>query len=410
VGNRDVLSLGWHVKTVRAFEHLGRRVVCAVEPRDLGKASAHCPAEDVVVVSSTGNLESVLSGLARAGIDPAGFEAVFSIHELPLVTAAALAQLAGRPVLPVGSAVALRDKFVQKTKIRAAGLRAADCQVVPMLHELKTLPWQGPRVVKLLADSGARDTFLLRDAEDLAALLDRAVPGRSSGPWLAEEFIDGRELHLDGVVRGGKLLFCSVSRYLQNVIAVRSGGVIGSILLDPAAHEHLYEQARGLTVRALRALGHTDGVFHIEVFADEHGLVFSECAGRIGGGMIPDVNLQAFGVDLIEEFARAVLRLPSAADADVKPLSESCGFIQMVAPPGRITSMPSIEEVLSRPGCRSARLSLAEGDVVPDFSSGSHLMAGKALLAAENDKELERRMRKLAKWFRRNVTTSTLGA
>lgn len=60
-----------------------------------------------MVVSSAGNLESVLSGLARAGIDPAGFEAVFSIHELPLVTAAALAQLAGRPVLPVGSAVAL---------------------------------------------------------------------------------------------------------------------------------------------------------------------------------------------------------------------------------------------------------------------------------------------------------------
>ncbi|MEK8145646.1 hypothetical protein NKH18_42960 [Streptomyces sp. M10(2022)] len=51
-----------------------------------------------------------------------------------------------------------------------------------------------------------------------------------------EEFIHGRELHLDGVVRDGKLQFFTVARYLVNVIAIRAGGATGSVLLRPEFH------------------------------------------------------------------------------------------------------------------------------------------------------------------------------
>lgn len=403
----DVLSVGWHIKTVTAFERFNRRVVCVIEPKNLAKALAHCHREDLIVVPDTGNLEAVLAGLARAGIDPRQFEAVFSIHELPLVTASALAQLAGRPVLPLDSALALRDKFFQKQLIRSAGLRVTDCRLVSVLGDLEQQPWQGPCVVKPLADAGARDTFVLRTPAERDAFLAGDSPDRASGPWLVEDFVNGAELHVDGVVRGGELLFHSVSRYLQNVISVRSGGVIGSILMQPVTHPELYDQARELVIRSLRALGHADGVFHLEAFLDERGLVFSECAGRIGGGMIPDVNEHAYSVDLIEEFARAVLRMPSAIGADVRSPSESWGFIQLTAPAGRIMKMPTVEEVMARPGCRAARLALTEGDDVPDFTSGSHLMAGKAVLAAEDESELERRMLALAEWFRKVVRTNS---
>ncbi|MGF1427359.1 ATP-grasp domain-containing protein [Kitasatospora sp. LaBMicrA B282] len=409
-GKTAVLCIGWHVKTVAAFERLGCRVVSAVTAKDLGRASAHSAAADLVLVTDANNLEAVLAGLTRAGVDPAGFDAVCSIHELSLVTAAALARLTGRQVLPVETAIALRDKFVQKRLIRAAGLPVADCRVVGRLGDLAEGAWTGPLVVKPLADAGSRDTFALRTPQELAALLAADRPGAGSGPWLVEGFVEGAELHLDGVVRGGELLFLSVSRYLDNVISVRSGGVIGSVALDPADRPELYGRARELVVRALDALGHRDGVFHLEAFDGRAGLVFSECAGRIGGGMIPDVNAHAFGVDLVEEFARAVLQLPSGlpAGTPTAPATRrpACGFVQLAAPAGRIDRMPTEQQVLDRPGCTAVRLALTEGAEVPDFTAGSHLMAGKALLTADDDTALEQRMHELADWFRDAVITS----
>ncbi|MDH6578825.1 hypothetical protein [Kitasatospora sp. MAP5-34] len=404
----EVLAIGWHAKTVAAFERLGRRVVSAVEVKDLAKASALCGEENLPVVTDARNVESVLAGLTRAGVDPRRFEAIFSIHELSLVTASALSQLTGLPALPLGSAIALRDKLVQKRLIREAGLRVADCRPIGRLEELAGVRWQGPLVVKPFADAGSRNTFPIRTPEDLEALLGGDGPGRGSGPWLVEEFVEGAELHLDGVVRDGELLFLSVSRYLQNVISVRSGGLVGSVLLDPVTAPDLYEQARDLTAGSLRALGHRDGVFHLEAFRGAAGLVFSECAGRIGGGMIPDVNQQVFGVDLVEEFARAVLGIPSGVGAGAGTGSSqgtSCGFVQLSAPAGRISRMPTEDAVKARPGCVTVRLALAEGADVPDFSAGSHLMAGKAVLVADDEAELERRMHDLVGWFRQAVVT-----
>jgi formate-dependent phosphoribosylglycinamide formyltransferase (GAR transformylase) len=61
---------------------------------------------------------------------------------------------------------------------------------------------------------------------------------------------------------------------------------VGTVLLEPSGHADLYAQAQDLVSRALAALGHTNGVFHLEAFRQGDRLVFSECAGRTSGGMV----------------------------------------------------------------------------------------------------------------------------
>ena len=402
----SVLALGWHAKSVEAFERHGYRVVSAIGIKDFAQARQHSSDEDLVVVTDAARLESVLAGLIRVGLGPDRFAAVWSLHELPIITASALAGLFDLPAIALGTAVALRDKSVQKRLARAAGLRVADCRAIRSLAELEQLPWQGPVVVKPFDDAASRDTFAVMSPEDLERILGDTGPGRDTGPWLVEEFMEGAELHVDGVVREGQVTFLSVSRYLQNVIAIKSGGLVGSVVLDPGTHRDQYAMAREVAETSLAAFGHHDGLFHLEVFQDESGLIFSECAGRIGGGMIRDVNSYQFGVDLIDEFARAVLGLP-AAQRVVPGERRACGFVQLPAPAGRIIHLPTRQDIMARPGCVEARLAVTEGAEAPDLTAGSHLMAGKAMLVAADDDELEHRMADLVAWFQQTVVTSS---
>lgn len=404
----SVLILGWHARAVDVFEAHGYRVVSAVAAKDLAQAHKHSDARNLLVVGDPGRFESVLSALSRAEMAASGFEVVATLHEIPLIAAAVLGGYARRPGMALETAVALRDKFVQKRLARAAGLRVADCRSINTLSVLECVPWERPLVVKPFDEAGTRDAFAVKTPTDLSRLLGSAVPGGSSGPWLVEEFVDGAELHVDGVVRNGDVTFLSVSRYLHNLITIRSGSLVGSVTLDPATHRERYRQAREVAETSLRAFGHRDGLFHLEVFESEGeaGLVFSECAGRIGGGMIRDVNAHMFGVDLVDEYVRAITGLPPSGVSQAQP-TEVCGWIQFPAPRGRITRIPSREEIMRRPGCVEARLALSVGAQAPDVSSGTHLMAAKAMFAADDEDELRHRMTDAAGWFQAEVVTES---
>ncbi|MFJ9772640.1 acetyl-CoA carboxylase biotin carboxylase subunit family protein [Kitasatospora sp. NPDC101157] len=401
-----VLLIGWYAKAVEAFETLGRRVVCAVTPTDLAAAQQVDSGAEFVVVPDTSSVEDVLAGLARAELAPEDFAAICSMREFSLVTASALSGLAGRPGLGLRTALALRDKYLQKRMVRAAGIPVADCRTVSSLGELAQQDWRGPVVVKPLAGGAARDTCVIGSPEALRSAVDAGQGAAEKGPWLVEDFVEGPEIHVDGIVSGGEVTFLSVSRYLQNVIAIKSGGVVGSVVVDPA--DGLYARAGELTRAALAALGHRDGIFHLEAFVQDHGLVFSECAGRIGGGLIRDVVAHQFGVSLVEAWARAALGEPYRPSGTVR--GGTTGFVHLPAPPGRVAHLPTTADILDRPGCVTARVDAREGREMPDVTVGSNVKAGRVMVVGEDEEQVEARIGELVAWFRSAVAVQGTGA
>jgi phosphoribosylaminoimidazole carboxylase (NCAIR synthetase) len=225
------------------------------------------------------------------------------------------------------------------------------------------------------------------------------------GPWLVESFVEGPEVQIDGVVRAGTVVFFGISAYAQNLVDVHQGGIVASITLPPAEHHDLYEQARPLIARSLTALGHRDGVFHMEAFRSPDGLVFSECAARVGGCRTDEMVLAGFGVDLHDEWARAVLALPPDTAAKAADALANCvGDLNLTAPPGRITVLPALDEVLSQPGVLLAELTLTVGDSMPDCTQATNLSAGQALVCGDDPEHVEARMRNLLSWFHRHTT------
>ncbi|GAA4430738.1 hypothetical protein ACFQV2_20965 [Actinokineospora soli] len=388
-----VLYLGWWADTAAALARHGCATTFIAGPADAGRAPR------MVVVPDPERLDDVVSALLREGVDPAAFDVVISEHEECLVPAAVLAAAYGRPGMAVGTAVALRDKAVQKARVRAAGIPVAGCHTIVRIEELADSDL--PCVVKPLAGCSTKLTFAVHNATDRVDAVRAVTASGTAGPWLVEEFMSGVEYHVDGVVRGGEVLFAGVSKYLQNVIEIQRGGLVGSVAVDPSSP--LTARARELCAAALRAIGHADGVFHLEFFDQGDRLAFSECAGRIGGGMVLETTRAKFGVDLYDEWVAAVLGRPSGLVESVDP--RPYGWVQLTAPAGRVLALPSPEEVRARPGVVALQTAVSVGDTVPDPASASNARAGRVTMVGETEDGLASDMRALVAWFHSQVRT-----
>ena len=166
----------------------------------------------------------------------------------------------------------------------------------------------GARGIEVLTTAGAVDALLGRPAAQLAQLL-------------VERFIDGAVLHLDAVVRDGRLLFSSLGRYEAPPLAFGSGAWSGTRFTNAASAVH--DLARQKLRDLLQAWDVRDGVFHWEFFDTGSNLVFGEIAIRPPGGGVSRALYETFGVHLVQEHLRVQLGMASALDG--APLATAHG-------------------------------------------------------------------------------------
>lgn len=401
-----VLHVGWMSRAVDALVRSGADVTCAVKPADAPAARAM--GARTVVVPDPARGTAVLAGLARAGLTAGGFDAVCSGLEFCLLDAAAVAGDAAA----VTRALAMRDKFVQKRVIRDAGVRTAGCAVLEEPGDAAGALTSYPQVLKPLDGGGARNTFVLAGERELAAALRQPWFTDGDGPWLLEEYVPGVEFQVDGFAEGGELRLLSISRYVQNLIEVHSGGLVAHIVLPPHACPDLYAKVGALAETALKALGHHDGVFHLEVFqhAEDGEIVFGECGARVGGGRTDEVVERAFGVRLHDVWARLATGRPSGVTGSPGHADGVVfGGMNLSARPGPIGAVPSADEVMGRPGVVYAEVTAGPGTVLPDTTEATNLRAGLAVVSGADAREVEDRMRRLADWFAAQVVQETAG-
>ena len=391
---RRVLLIGWRPDAVAALKRLGAEVTCVLATGDDDERALLLDDAHTVPVRDPSSTEETLAGLERRDLSARDFDVVCSQFEFTLVNAAVVG--GRRSGTTPQDALALRDKDLQKRRIRAAGLPVADFRTIVHARELRDFPH--PRgVLKPLANSATRGVHSWSDAAERDALAGRLEAEGALGPWLAEEWVDGAELHVDGVVRGGQVLFTSVGRYAQNVLAIRDGGIVASVMEHPVHSAGLYDRAHAVAEQAMKALGHHDGVFHMEVFEQGDRLVFGECGGRIPGGSFDEMIRLQHGVDLHEEWARAVLGLP--ATVAPAPAGQWYGDVFLAADAGTLRSFPGEREVAGRDGVRHVVLTARPGDTLISGREASCAFVGTAVVAGADPRQTGRRLRDLAAWF-----------
>jgi hypothetical protein len=273
-----------------AAERLGVDLVFATDRCDMIDDPWGDHALAIRFYDEAASVATIVAAAERAPID-----GVIAVGDRPTVIAARVMRALGLPGHPRSAAAVARNKQATREHFKAAGLLTpAFIEGIPKDNPEQFMPVGFPMVVKPLALSGSRGVMRVDDERGLTAALSRirnllggadirAERHEAHKLVLAEQFIDGREFAVEGLMNGGSL----------DVLAIFDKP---DPLDGPFFEETLYitpSQASSDTqaniVRtitdAANALGLYHGPVHAECRVNSRGVFVLEVAARPIGGL-----------------------------------------------------------------------------------------------------------------------------
>lgn len=288
----------------------------------------------------------------------AGHDGVTTLAEGSLVTAATVARELGLPGPGVGAARIARSKVRQREAGQRHGLAGPRHSAVTDPDDLVRFFASGVQtaVLKPVDSSASAAVFAVHGVEEA---LDRWPRVRAISPsrtGIVEEYLPGAEASVEAVVRGGEMVFSSLTRK-------RTGGPTGFLEVAHTTDRADRPDAGVNTlVRDLIAAWRVESaILHVEVKLDGDRPVLLEATVRPAGDYITELVSAVHGRDLYLDQAHLALGRPLAADrpararrAEVRFLLASGTVRRNVAPVEVLDGLTDVKIVrqLVPAGCR----------------------------------------------------------
>lgn len=270
-----------------------------------------------------------LSAAGQALADRYDLAGVFTWTEWYLVPVARLARRLGLPTNAPEVMQACRNKAVSRSLFAQHGVPSAASVTVRTEAEAEAAAERigYPVVLKpaahaasigvIRADTPGQLTAAYAFAKKAAGL------GQESTSVLVEEYLDGPEVSVECVTYRGK----------TTVVAVTRKTVSEPPYFEELAHvvdaaDPLLDVVAPAACAAIRALGITDGVSHVEMRLVDGQPRLVEVNGRIAGDMIGHLVHLATGIDL----PRAAADIACGRAPDLTPNRSSAAAIQLIYP------------------------------------------------------------------------------
>jgi biotin carboxylase len=337
---------------------------------------------------------------------------VFTDQETPMVAASLLAQHFGARGVSLAAAISSKDKFLQKQALRAFGITVPEFRLVSGTAAQRAQALDGfryPAVLKPVSAHGSRLVSVVPHAQAAADVLAAVEPGTPDvEAFVLEEVMQGTEMHADGLVADGEVVFLSVSRYHAHVLEARGRALIGSTVLEPVADASRYAAAQGLAQATATAMEHEAGAFHLEYFETARGLVFSECGARTGGTWVTDAVAAKFGVDLRRGALEAVLGRPISGLGEpggkAVPVRETVCWSYLPAPAAAPTPTATPDERQARPLPSARELEKLPGVLRAHVAADAHTRTypgrcGLLIVQGASAQEARARLAAAVEWF-----------
>ena len=346
-----------------AAERLGIELLLATDRCHLLDDPWQDGAVPVRFYDDEGSLAAVLQAVADRPLTGA-----IAVGDRPTVLAARVAEALRLPGNSPLAADASRNKKIMRQRFAAAGLVVPWFLEVPAGADLHTVAARVryPCVVKPLGLSGSRGVIRADNAgqfehaaERVRALLSRPdVQARRTGlddALLVEQFIEGREYAIEGLLTRGGLTVLAVfdkpdpldGPFFEETIYVTPAD------LTPAAEGAILNTLQ----RATAALGLVHGPIHAECRVGPMGVVMLEAAARPIGGLCsrvlrfesPDRPAPIALEELLLRHARgddvtAFARESVAAGVMMIPIPQR-GLLKGVSGEDRARQVPFVEDV-----------------------------------------------------------------
>ena len=297
-----------------AAERLGVDLVFATDRCNMLEDPWRDEALPIRFYDETESVATIVNASKKKRID-----GVIAVGDRPTAVAAGVMEALGLPGHPPDATIAARNKQVTRERLRGAGLNvpafvegsaAGDPAAFRSVVDF-------PAVVKPLALSGSRGVIRVDDEAGLVAALDRlrsllATPDvraerdAAHDLVLVEEFIEGREFAVEGLMNRGTL---DVLAIFDKPDPLDGPFFEETIYLTPSNADEGTQQAIADAVsKAIVALGLHHGPIHAECRVNARGVFVLAVAARPIGGLC------AKALRFVRRQAQ-----PSAAGADGAP-------------------------------------------------------------------------------------------
>ena len=316
-------------------------------------------------------------------------DAVIGVDEASVVTAAHVAERLGTLRRnPVASVEATRDKRLMRRMLAAAGVRQpafveidVDVSVTVLDDAVRAVGL--PCVVKPVDLAASRGVIRADTMAEVMAAVHRTgallrticVPG-TTPPLLIEQYIDGAEVALEGVLDGGAL---EVIALFDKPDPLRGPFFEETLYVTPSRLEPAVQRAVVDEVRAaIAALGLLHGPIHAEVRIDGGAPFVIEVAARSIGGLCSQVlrvtasHVPGTVLSLEEVILRQACRLPLGS---VHLYDRACGVVMLPTPAaGVLRRVSGIDEATQVDGVTGVTVSVPVGESVLPLPEGDRYL------------------------------------
>jgi biotin carboxylase len=356
-----------------AARRLGVDIVCATE--EPSTLEAHAP--DHLLTLDFADPDSAAAKVAALA-DRRPLDAVVGVDDLTAVAAAAIAERLGLRASATAAVAAARDKYQMRQCLAAAGVP------IPRYRRfaLKDDPFvaargvEFPCVLKPLALSASRGVIRANNVDQfiaafrrIAALLGRDdvdVSGDAAQFLLAEQYLPGVEVALEGLLMAGRLRTLALfdkpdpleGPYFEETIYVTPSRL----------PEGVQRRIEAASAAACAALGLSEGPVHAELRVNDDGPWILEVAARSIGGLCSRTLRFGTGMTLEEIILRHALGWPIASLARER---RPAGVMMIPIPRGgRLAAVRGQDAAAAVPGVEEVAITAHLGQQLVPLPEG----------------------------------------
>ena len=283
------------------------------------------------------------------------------------------------------------DRLEARGNVRYSDLGAATADTLE--RRLGELAGRFPLVVKPVDNMGARGCSLVKNLSELRKAAATALQYSRSGRAIVEEYIEGSEFSIEGLIFGGRLYITALAdrHIFFPPYFIEMGHTIPSECTQDIANEVISVFERGV-----HALGLTDGAVKGDILVRNGKAFVGEIAARLSGGYMSGWTVPySCGLDITAAALTLALggspRLHTCGkDSFVIPLKQNCPFVSAerawISIPGQVASVSGLEAARAAPFVKDVFPRAGAGDTVV-FPQNNVEKCGNVLSAAPSRRE-----------------------
>ena len=370
---------------IRASEELGVELIVASEgdaPIDMGDRYIQIDCSDI-----SGAAGSIVSFGDTTPID-----GVVAADDAGVVIAATAGKKLGLPANDPDAAKATLDKALMRERLERGEVPQPRWAALGPPDDPSELANSigYPLVVKPVSLSAGQGVIRVDRPENLVEAVTRVrrilhSAGSPDDTIVVEEFIDGAEVAVEGLVAAAELVPLAI---FDKPDEVEGEGFQETILVTPSRHPPtVQDEILRVAGQAVSALGLAQGPVHIELMVMDDRVKLIEVAARSIGGLCS--RSLSFGL-MDTSLESLILRNAIARDKpELRRSSRASGVLMIPIPEsGELVGFEGLDEVRSLEGISAMEITARPGDVVVPPPEGDRYI-GFVFAEGETPRDVE---------------------